>query len=329
MDVINLYNQHSSIYLIFMLSFVLSFGLYLIQLYQLINKITMIEINTIFVFLLFLLVTNLANDVIKLFFKKYNLKKYLDLVENIKIIESNNDSHLIFILDDTWNKCLDKLPDEVTNRIIDIDDEEKFIEWISNKFSSKKLLQIVIYTNGGSISSSDSIFKTLLRYNGEKRIYIPFYAYSAGSMIALAADKIFMNKYSYLGPVDPQIPYGENDNDECSSNILIRLLSEKDKNNISDKVLISAFDASSFHSDNIENLNLIFKTKEISEINTKILIDEFGSGKYPHHKQFFPNILRKFGLNISTRMPLKINEIFHKLLEAKKCMGNHFSFIYG
>jgi len=36
-------------------------------------------------------------------------------------------------------------------------------------------------------------------------VYVPVYAMSGGTLIALAADEIVMGEFSVLGPIDPQI----------------------------------------------------------------------------------------------------------------------------
>ena len=36
-------------------------------------------------------------------------------------------------------------------------------------------------------------------------VYVPVYAMSGGTLIALAADEIVLGEFSVLGPIDPQI----------------------------------------------------------------------------------------------------------------------------
>ncbi len=66
-----------------------------------------------------------------------------------------------------------------------------------------KGLVLVLHTPGGSINAAE----TLVEYLHQKFNYIeavvPVYAMSAGTMISLAADKIWMGRQSQLGPIDP------------------------------------------------------------------------------------------------------------------------------
>lgn len=65
-------------------------------------------------------------------------------------------------------------------------------------------INLFIHTLGGSSIACELLAKALLNHPGRIRVFIPQYAFSAGTMIALAADEIYMTKNAVLGPVDPQ-----------------------------------------------------------------------------------------------------------------------------
>ncbi len=44
----------------------------------------------------------------------------------------------------------------------------------------------------------------------EVSFIVPSHAYSAGTVLVLSGDKIYMDYYSVLGPIDPQYPDLEN-----------------------------------------------------------------------------------------------------------------------
>ena len=54
-------------------------------------------------------------------------------------------------------------------------------------------------------------------HEGFINIYIPRYCYSGGSMVALCGDNIYMNNYSLLSPVDPQISFDDQDEEDEDS----------------------------------------------------------------------------------------------------------------
>lgn len=67
-------------------------------------------------------------------------------------------------------------------------------------------LDLMIHTFGGSGEAAEKIVE-MCRYrcSGEFRVIIPNMAKSAGTLIALGADKIIMGHCSEVGPIDPQI----------------------------------------------------------------------------------------------------------------------------
>ena len=68
-----------------------------------------------------------------------------------------------------------------------------------------KVLSVILTTSGGSLNPLKRMV-TVFRHHYEKVIFIvPDYAYSAGTILCMAGDEIWMNYYSALGPIDPQV----------------------------------------------------------------------------------------------------------------------------
>jgi len=67
-------------------------------------------------------------------------------------------------------------------------------------------LVILLETVGGYIETVKRIVDVMRRNYKNVSFVIPDYAYSAGTVLALAGDEIYMDYYSILGPIDPQMP---------------------------------------------------------------------------------------------------------------------------
>lgn len=66
-------------------------------------------------------------------------------------------------------------------------------------------LAVLLETTGGSIEVVERI-ANIFRHHYEHVIFIvPNHAYSAGTVLCLSGDEIYMDYYSVLGPIDPQI----------------------------------------------------------------------------------------------------------------------------
>jgi membrane-bound ClpP family serine protease len=73
-------------------------------------------------------------------------------------------------------------------------------------FGQAENLDLMIHTMGGSGDTAEKIVEMCRKHcAGEFRVIIPNMAKSAGTLIALGADKIVMGHCSEAGPIDPQI----------------------------------------------------------------------------------------------------------------------------
>lgn len=89
-------------------------------------------------------------------------------------------------------------------RYIDIEDSERILRAI--RLTPKDMpIDILLHTPGGLVLASEQIACALKRHNGKVTAFIPHYALSGGTLIALACDEIVMDADAVLGPVDPQI----------------------------------------------------------------------------------------------------------------------------
>jgi ClpP class serine protease len=89
-------------------------------------------------------------------------------------------------------------------RYIDVDDSEKVLRAI-HLTDRTVPLDIVLHTPGGLVLASLQIARAIQKHQGRVTVFVPHYAMSGGTLIALAADEIVMSEYAVLGPVDPQV----------------------------------------------------------------------------------------------------------------------------
>jgi ClpP class serine protease len=89
-------------------------------------------------------------------------------------------------------------------RYIDIEDSEAVLRAI-RLTDAEMPLDLVLHTPGGLVLASEQIACALKRHKGKVTVFIPHYAMSGGSLIAMAADEIVMDPNAVLGPVDPQL----------------------------------------------------------------------------------------------------------------------------
>ncbi len=69
-------------------------------------------------------------------------------------------------------------------------------------------LDLILHSPGGSLEATEQIVNYLRRKYKHIRAIIPQSAMSAATMLACATDEIVMGKHSALGPIDPQMMFG-------------------------------------------------------------------------------------------------------------------------
>ncbi len=117
-------------------------------------------------------------------------------------------------------------------RYIDIEDSEEVLRAI-RLTSSDTPIDIILHTPGGLVLAAEQIAQALIRHKAPVTVFIPHYAMSGGTLIALAADQIVMDPNAVLGPVDPQLG-------QYPAASIMRVLEMKDLNEIDDQTLILA-----------------------------------------------------------------------------------------
>src|SRR5712672_4414107 len=89
-------------------------------------------------------------------------------------------------------------------RYIDVDDSEEVIRAI-HLTDPELPLDLVLHTPGGLVLAATQIARAAFKRKGKVTVFVPHYAMSGGTLLALAADEIIMSRYAVLGPVDPQL----------------------------------------------------------------------------------------------------------------------------
>jgi ClpP class serine protease len=117
-------------------------------------------------------------------------------------------------------------------KFIDLDDSEAVIRAI-HMTDPEVPLDLVLHTPGGLALAAFQISHAMKNRKGKITAFVPHYAMSGGTMIALAAHEIVMGEHAVLGPVDPQIG-------EFPAASLLKLIETKPIADIDDKTWILA-----------------------------------------------------------------------------------------
>jgi ClpP class serine protease len=89
---------------------------------------------------------------------------------------------------------------------IESDDTVGFVDLLHNVNRSDDL-DLLLHTGGGDMDAAEKLISMVRATVGEGRlrVIVPDFAKSAGTLMALGANRILMSDSSELGPIDPQI----------------------------------------------------------------------------------------------------------------------------
>ena len=185
-------------------------------------------------------------------------------------------------------------------RFIDINDSEEVIRAI-HLTDPEIPIDLVLHTPGGLVLASLQIARAMSQRPGKVTVFVPHYAMSGGTLIALAADEIVMCEHAVLGPVDPQI-------DQLPAASLLRAVAKKPVERLDDRTLVLADQAEMAI---VEVRNSIYellldkfppeKAEELAAILTE--------GRWTHDFPITFEVAKALGLPVSSEMPKEIIEL--------------------
>ena len=118
---------------------------------------------------------------------------------SIKDILSEKLNELSVLLDadifSYWGQIVDGAEKEIL----------KIIEELAADKDKKDKLFVILTTGGGSAIAVERYVNILRHHYKEVNFIVPDYAFSAGTIFCMSGDDIYMDYFSVLGPIDPQI----------------------------------------------------------------------------------------------------------------------------
>src|SRR3989442_8388085 len=147
----------------------------------------------------------------------------------ISLIERERKSRVVLLVHRQETMSLLGFP---LMRYIDINDSEDVIR-ACVMTDPEVPLDLVLHTPGGLVLAATQIARAIRERKGKVTVFVPHYAMSGGTLIALAADEIVMSSHAVLGPVDPQLG-------QYPAASLIKAVSRKPVAEVDDQTLILA-----------------------------------------------------------------------------------------
>ncbi|MCC6443486.1 MAG: ATP-dependent Clp protease proteolytic subunit [Armatimonadetes bacterium] len=182
-------------------------------------------------------------------------------------------------------------------RYINIEDSEEVLRAI-RMTPDDMPIDIILHTPGGLVLASEQIACALQRHKAKVTVFVPHYAMSGGTLIALASDEICMDPNAVLGPVDPQIG-------EYPAASILKAVRQKDRNEIDDSTWIRADIAEKAQRQVKELVRRILSDKLSGEALAE-LSEALTDGRWTHDYPIDAEEVKAMGLPVCEEVPEEV-----------------------
>ncbi len=184
-------------------------------------------------------------------------------------------------------------------RYIDIEDSEAVLRAIRLTDDACPL-DLVLHTPGGLVLATAQIAEALRSHPAKVTVFVPHYAMSGGTLLALAADQIVMDPTAVLGPVDPQLG-------EYAAASLVALVEAKPVADIDDATWLKADVGRKALAQVEGTVKRLLDGREPEVIET--VLAELARGATTHDHPFRADEIAKMGLDVSTDFPVALHQL--------------------
>lgn len=201
-----------------------------------------------------------------------------------------------------------ELWEETDETQINIEDTEHVLMRIRQ---SPGDVDLILHTPGGLVLASEMIAMAVRNHHAKVTVIIPFYAMSGGTLIALAADEIIMEKDSVLGPVDPQIG-------GVPAGALISLQEKKPAECISDDNIMLAGEAAKSLM-RVQKMVMWLLEGRLDREKAEELAEFLTGGYTTHDTPIVFDVAKSFGIRVREGIPKEVYDLF-RTFEFGACL---------
>jgi len=185
-------------------------------------------------------------------------------------------------------------------RYIDIQDSEEVLRAI--RLTPPEMpIDVILHTPGGLVLAAEQIARALRDHPGRVTMFVPHYAMSGGTLVALAADEIVMDPHAVLGPVDPQLG-----NHPAVS--IIAAVNRKPVERVDDETLILA-DMSQKAVQQVRAVVVELASRRLPTDRAEAMAARLTGGGWTHDYPITVTEARELGFAITTEMPRAIYDM--------------------
>ena len=182
-------------------------------------------------------------------------------------------------------------------------------------------VDLIIDTPGGSLLAAEVIVNMLCAHDGLVNVFIPRHAASAGTLIALAGDTIYLGNNAFMSPIDPQYSW-------FSAKSVVKYTDTPSARNsmFGDVMQFLRNDANAVIQRVVKVVGGMYSSDDAEHIRDSLIL-----GPYQHDQPLFRGSLQIFvgSRLIKEDVPNEIYDIFEEYLKANPVQKSQFASILG
>jgi ClpP class serine protease len=185
-------------------------------------------------------------------------------------------------------------------RHIDLEDAQTIIAAIKETPHDVPI-DLVLHTPGGLVLAAMQIARAVEAHKAKVTVYVPVYAMSGGTLIALAADEIVLGEFSVLGPIDPQIA-------GLPAASIVKARDSKPIAEVFDLTLVLA-DVSEKALAQVKRGAVELLTPRMEQAAAEALAAKLAGGHWTHDYALTATEAAELGLPVRVGMPVQVMEL--------------------
>ncbi len=214
----------------------------------------------------------------------------------IEAIENERGTKVITLIHrkEPWAKEGD--PEYIT-----IEDTEHLLREIK-RTPKDKPIDVILHTPGGLALAAEMIATALHEHPAKVTVFIPFYAMSGGTLLALAADEVYMEKFSVICPVDPQI-------EGLPASAYQMALAKKKVDMVTDRTIILG-DIAAMAVRTMKGFVKHLLAEKMAEDRAEKVAEFLTGGYITHDTPLGLDVAKSLGISVGEGVPDKVFDLF-------------------
>ena len=183
-------------------------------------------------------------------------------------------------------------------RFINIEDSEEVLRAIQLT-DPQVPIDLILHTPGGLVLAAEQVANALVAHKAKVTVFVPHYAMSGGTLLALAADEVVMAPQAVLGPLDPQVG-------NLPAASILEAVTRKEPKDVDDQTLILADVARKAQRQVRGLVERILAGNGWDLARAAALAEALTDGRWTHDYPITVEEARQLGLPVSTEMPPEV-----------------------